>query len=67
MEAGDYDPLDPERHLKRINNIFGVSSKIQNLVLQKRSLPVLVSKEDKFEATLVWKFFEFLQYSLIFL
>ncbi len=50
MEAGDYDSTDPERHLKRVNRLFGVSSRIQELVKKSREAPrKSISKEDKLE------------------
>lgn len=38
---------DPDRHLKRLQEVFGVSGRIQNLAVRRRKEVVVVSKEEK--------------------
>lgn len=39
--------VDPERHLKRLHGVVGVSKRIQDLVLRRRVSPPLITQEDK--------------------
>lgn len=40
---------DPERHLKRLHDVVGVSTRIQELALRRRLSPPIITKEEKFQ------------------
>lgn len=44
---------DPDRHLKRIGKIFGVSMRIQKLALQRKKSPPKVSTDEEAKHLLV--------------
>lgn len=44
---------DPDRHLKRIGKIFGVSMRIQKLALQRKKSPPKVSTDEEIIYSLV--------------
>lgn len=44
---------DPDRHLKRIGKIFGVSMRIQKLALQRKKSPAKVSTDEELKHSLV--------------
>lgn len=53
MEGKEFDDDDPNRYLKRIHKIVGVSGRIQNLVLKRRSSIKSETKEEREERILV--------------
>lgn len=53
MDFTDFDPLDPERNLKRLNKTVGVSVRIQKLTTNKRRSIKIETKEEKIEKILV--------------
>lgn len=55
MEGKDYDENDPNRHLRRIQKIVGVSGRIQTLALKRRQSNKVETKEEKEERILVRK------------
>lgn len=55
MEQKDFDANDPDRHLKRIHKVVGVSGRIQSLATKRRKSIVLETKEEKQERILVIK------------
>lgn len=52
MEMNNFDPEDPNRHLKRLDKIIGVSAKIFNLTLQRRKTVHIESREERREKIL---------------
>lgn len=46
MDA-NLEPLDPERHLKRLTTIIGVSGRIQKLALKNRKSVIHGTEEEK--------------------
>lgn len=47
------DPeVDPERHLKRLQKVFGVSGHIQNLAIRRHKSPTQITKEVEEKAIL---------------
>lgn len=56
MELKDFDPLDPNRHYKRVSKVLGVSTRIHNLALKKRISVKVETKEERIAKILVsWK------------
>lgn len=53
MDPQDFDPDDPDRHLKRLGNVIGVSNRIKKLTSKKRQSLKLETKEEKIEKILV--------------
>ena len=53
MDLKSFDPLDPDRHYKRLTKIIGVSRRIQRLALKKRRSVKIESKGEKIEKILV--------------
>lgn len=43
---------DPERHLKRLQQVFGVTSRIQELATKRRKSPTKISKDAEEKALL---------------
>lgn len=43
---------DPDRHLKRLQKVFGVSAKIQNLAIRRHKSPTRINKEAEQKAIL---------------
>lgn len=44
MQQGD---PDPDRHLKRLQKVFGVSGRIQNLAIRRHTSPRKITKEEQ--------------------
>lgn len=38
---------DPDRHLIRLQKVFGVSGRIQDLAIRRRKSPTIISKDEK--------------------
>lgn len=53
MEQNYFDDNDPDRHLKRIHKVVGVSGRIQTLATKRRRIIKLETKEEKEERILV--------------
>lgn len=51
MDINDFN--DPDRHLKRLQNIVGVSTRIQKLAQKKRRSLRMETKEEMHELFLV--------------
>lgn len=60
------DPNDPDRHLKRLAHVMGVSKRIQSLALKKRRSVKVETKEELTEKILVtWHLWYHLEYQFI--
>lgn len=46
------DPDDPERHLKRLQATFGVTTRVQQLATKRRKSPTKISKDAEEKALL---------------
>lgn len=46
------DPDDPDRHIKRLNQLFGVTSRLQELAVRRRKSPTKISKDAEEKAAL---------------
>lgn len=53
MDAKDFNENDPDKHLKRIHKIVGVSQRIQSMATKRRQSVKLETKEEKEERILV--------------
>lgn len=54
MDRSDFDNDDPDRHLKRIHKLVGISTKIQMMAAKRRSTFQEESKEERDERILVF-------------
>lgn len=46
------DPDDPDRHLKRLQQTFGVTNRVQQLAIRRRKSPTKISKDAEEKALL---------------
>lgn len=53
MNFENFDPLDPDRHLKRLSRIIGISARIQSLASRKRKSVKLETEEERVAKVLV--------------
>jgi hypothetical protein len=53
MELKDFDPDDPDRHLKRLHKTFAVSARIASLASKRRKTIKIVTSGERLERILV--------------
>lgn len=59
MDKDRYDPNDPDRNLKRLNYVVGVTSRIKKIALTRRYSASKISQEQKEAETIVSYQFDF--------
>lgn len=53
MDLAFFDPDDPDRHLKRLQKVVGISNRIQKIASRRRKSLKVITKEQRVAVTLV--------------
>ena len=53
MDLAFFDPDDPDRHLKRLQKVVGISNRIQKIASKRRKSLKVITKEQRVAETLV--------------
>lgn len=53
MDLAFFDPDDPDRHLKRLQKVVGISNRIQKIASKRKKSLIVITKEQRVAETLV--------------